>query len=242
MLQYHGKWPFPRLGPIQEPAAVLFSLLNFVPNYYGYKLISQDRVFQNDAANQIYLKSYYKLFALAQMNAWIWSSVFHTRDFVLTERLDYFSAMLTILYGLFTVCTRLYRLDRPSMRAYRLALALLCAAFYLGHVGYLSLIRFSYSYNMAAGVVVGLIQNFMWIYYSLSLYKQNGQGWSLWPIYITLSITLGMSLELFDFPPVWGAFDAHSLWHAATVIPCFWWYAWMEKDMHYLKTSTRRLN
>jgi hypothetical protein len=29
---------------------------------------------------------------------------------------------------------------------------------------------------------------------------------------------------LFDFPPWWGAVDAHSLWHLMTVFPTLWWY------------------
>ena len=35
------------------------------------------------------------------MACWIFSSIFHTRDFVLTERLDYFGAGASVLYGLY---------------------------------------------------------------------------------------------------------------------------------------------
>lgn len=37
-------------------------------------------------------------------------------------------------------------------------------------------------------------------------------------------------LEVFDFPPIWGHFDAHSLWHACTAPLGFMWYAWWEED------------
>ena len=34
------------------------------------------------------------------MNAWLWSTVFHTRDVHWTEKLDYFSAAAFVVVGL----------------------------------------------------------------------------------------------------------------------------------------------
>ena len=34
------------------------------------------------------------------LNAWLWSTIFHSRDFPLTEKLDYFSAGALIVAGL----------------------------------------------------------------------------------------------------------------------------------------------
>ena len=59
--------------------------------------------------------------------------------------------------------------------------------------------------------------------------------WSSWalisrhPARLTLLLTcigtaLAMLLELYDFPPIWGIFDAHSLWHAASIpLTLLWW-------------------
>ena len=71
--QYHGKWPFWRFGGMQEPASVLFSILNFAAHAFGARKL-RDRVPEGHP-----MKSYYLLFAFVSMNAWIWSSVFHTR-------------------------------------------------------------------------------------------------------------------------------------------------------------------
>eukprot|EP01051_Picozoa_sp_SAG22_P022592 SAG22_NODE_5469_length_1008_cov_1.246425_2_plen_120_part_00 len=35
--QYFGKWPFLRLGAVQEPAAVLFSVLNLLAHLHGIR-------------------------------------------------------------------------------------------------------------------------------------------------------------------------------------------------------------
>ncbi|CDO55391.1 similar to Saccharomyces cerevisiae YCR044C PER1 Protein of the endoplasmic reticulum [Geotrichum candidum] len=247
--QFHGKWPFLRMLGIQEPASVLFSVLNFIPHYYGLKTISKltasSGTISDTTALTPFLVLVYKGFALVGMNAWVWSSVFHVRDFVLTERLDYFSAGLTVTYGFFTATVRVFRLDLPKHANLRYLLILICITAYVSHVSYLSFVTFSYSYNMLANVVVGLLQNTLWIYHSISTYQasksSNGsRSWKLWPGLIVLSITLAMSLELFDFPPILGILDAHALWHAGTVLPTMWWYAYMKRDIKELKTIKQK--
>jgi hypothetical protein len=41
-------------------------------------------------------------------------------------------------------------------------------------------------------------------------------------------LLLAALLELFDFPPILGIFDAHSLWHAATAPLGIVWYRFWE--------------
>uniref|UniRef100_A0A060T776 Post-GPI attachment to proteins factor 3 n=1 Tax=Blastobotrys adeninivorans TaxID=409370 RepID=A0A060T776_BLAAD len=245
ILQFHGKWPFLRMWGVQEPAAVVFSLANFVPHLLGFLMLRGDKLlhrhkhhYRDEKKPAIY--KFYLGFAIVSMNAWIWSTVFHTRDFIVTERLDYFSAGLMILYGLYTVVIRVFRLDQASKRAILVLWSIVCAGVFIAHVGYLSLIRFSYSYNMMFGVCTGLLQNILWTYHSFSRYfsypaHRRGQKlWTLSPFFIVLSIMAGMAFELLDFAPILDVFDAHSLWHAATIMPAFWWYNWMQRDLSHL--------
>lgn len=71
--QYHGKWPFWRFAGMQEPASVAFSLLNLACHARGARRM------QKLIPDGHPLKPYYMRFAFISMNAWIWSSVFHTR-------------------------------------------------------------------------------------------------------------------------------------------------------------------
>ncbi|KAK9458678.1 Per1-like protein [Lipomyces oligophaga] len=233
VLQFHGKWPFKRLLGIQEPASVLFSILNFVPHFKSFQKFRKSFPADN-ARTDFFLKKYYIWMTVVGMNAWLWSSVFHTRDFVVTERLDYFSAGATIMTGFFVACIRIFRLDRQAKSPIRRALVALCLTAFSLHVAYLSLIRFSYTYNMAANVVIGLIQNGLWIFYSLTRYfgrpREQRNPWVLRPMLIVLTISTGMGFELFDFSPFVDTIDAHSLWHAATVIPTGWLYDWIYRD------------
>jgi hypothetical protein len=78
--QYFGKWPFYRLWGMQEPASVLFSILNGYNHYKGVrkysKLIGPLFPWRN-------LIIFYGFVAI---NTWVWSAVFHTRDLPFTEK------------------------------------------------------------------------------------------------------------------------------------------------------------
>lgn len=83
---------------------------------------------------------------------------------------------------------------------------------------------------MAANVVVGVIGNVMWTTYSVRNYDKERKWWAAWPGMIVTWLVVAMSLELLDFPPVGDAIDAHSLWHAATIVPTLWWYHFLVRD------------
>lgn len=71
--QYYGKWPFWRWAGMQEPASVLFSLLNLWAHRRGYKLVKR-RV-----PDLHPMKGMLLAWSVVSMNAWIFSAVFHTR-------------------------------------------------------------------------------------------------------------------------------------------------------------------
>jgi len=205
---------------MQEPFSVVFSLLNFLAHDWGMSRI------RTAIPSSYPLRKYYLLFGYCGLMSWIFSMVFHTRDFAVTEKLDYFAAGASVMYGMYYTPIRIFRLEEDvPMKASVLRLwTIVCASLYLAHIGYLSLIRFDYTYNMAANVVVGIVQNVLWSWFSVKQYRKLKRAWAAWPSFIVAWIILAMSLELFDFPPWKGMIDAHSLWHLGTVIPTIWWY------------------
>lgn len=197
------------------------------------------------------MKRYYLVFAAVSVNAWVWSSVFHTRDLPTTEKLDYFSAALAILYALFYTVVRLYHLyplpTRTSQAQFAPSLTyyvwpILCSCAYFGHVTYLSVLpRFDYTYNMAFNLAVGMTHNMLWLLYSfpasLSCFRRfPRRPRSYRPKYASkaalfvLLTTAATSLELLDFPPWFRTIDAHSLWHLATVPIAVFWYGFLIED------------
>lgn len=220
VLQYHGKWPFYRFLGVQEPFSVLFSLMNFVAHDYG-----MGRLRETIPATYR-LRRYYLLFGYFGLASWTFSMLFHTRDFGVTEKLDYFAAGASVMYGLYYTPIRIFRLDlKTSMNdSIVRAWTFTCIALYLAHISYLTFWRFDYTYNMAANVVVGIVQNVLWSWFSITRYQKSKKLWAAWPGICVAWIILAMSLELFDFPPWYGMLDAHSLWHLGTVLPTVLWY------------------
>ncbi len=233
---------------------MLFSLLNLLAHRHGVA-----RVRAAIPAGYA-LRPFYLAFGYIGMASWACSMLFHTRDFRVTERADYFAAGANVLYGLYYALVRICRLDQQQQQqqqqppqqyqqyqqqqeylaagtagaagavlARRKALllrlwTLLCAALYAAHVAYLTLWRWDYAYNMAANVVVGVLQNALWSWFSVRRYRRLKKPWAAWPGLIVAWVVLAMSFELLDFPPLGGFVDAHSLWHLGTVLPTIWWY------------------
>lgn len=208
---------------MQEPFSVLFSLFNYLAHIWG---LGQIRA-QIPASYS--LRPYYILFGQFGCVSWLASMLFHTRDFTLTERIDYFGAGASVMYGLYYSAVRIFRLDdaapnEPHKASLLRVWTALCLLLYTLHIAYLSLWSWDYTYNMAANIVVGIVQNILWTGFSIRRFRQSGRGWQAWPGLIVAWIVLAMSLEVLDFAP-WGLMvDAHSLWHLGTVGPTIWWY------------------
>lgn len=221
IVQYHGKWPFYRFLGMQEPFSVLFSLLNFLAHKNGMAKLREQ------IPERYPLRKFYILFGYFGLASWTFSMLFHTRDFGWTEKLDYFGAGASILYGFYYTPVRIFRLDHrhPPWKPALLRLwTLICIVLYLCHVTYLTLWSWDYTYNMAANVALGTIQNLLWSWFSITRYRRLQKPWAAWPGLIVAWLISAMSLELLDFAPWHGMIDAHSLWHLGTVLPTIWWY------------------
>ncbi|KAG2359718.1 Per1-like protein [Suillus spraguei] len=242
--QYYGKWPFWRLFGMQEPASVAFSLWNMYYHIQGWhKLRSRMPIYHP-------MRSYYLTWVILSINAWFWSAVFHTRDLPITEKLDYFSAALVILYALYHTVLRLFNLytarscenGRSQRTPIHLLWSSVCIIAYLAHVTYLSILpRFDYAYNMTFNLVVGLTHNLLWLLYSLPVSlpfirrfpfksKTYRPPYAYKAAAFVALTTAATALELFDFPP-WGRIiDAHALWHLSTAPIAKFWYDFVIQD------------
>lgn len=194
------------------------------------------------------------MYAMAGMNAWVWSTVFHARDNAWTEKMDYFSAGLLILYSFYYAVRRIFYLKQTPW-----ILVCVCVVCYLAHVIYLSLIRFDYGYNMLASVVVGVLQLLLWVCWSTRQYmvrlpqndltgNGNGggasrRGFAYMAFVSVAGVGVAMALELLDFPPLARVLDAHSLWHLSTIPLMVVWYRFVLADVkheikHYKSSVT----
>ncbi|KAH8736917.1 Per1-like-domain-containing protein [Ilyonectria robusta] len=237
VVQFYGKWPFYRFLGMQEPFSVLFSLGNLWAHWEGLKKV------RTKIPASYSLRPFYIWLGYVGLVSWIASSIFHTRDFRITEEFDYFAAGANVLYGLYYTPIRVFRLDRstPRRQSVLRAWTLLCIFLYFCHVSYLKFVRWNYTYNMTANVVVGAIQHSLWTWFSFDRYRKSKRVWAAWPGLVVAWIILAMSMELLDFPPWLGCIDAHSLWHLMTIGPTIVWYNFLVKDAREDIAGSQRL-
>lgn len=107
------------------------------------------------------------------MNGWICSIIFHTRDFPLTELLDYGFAYSMVLANFCCMILRwvqlkntnssrkikinyFHRMVHWSSSWVKSSISLVSAMFFINHFVYLSIGRFDYQYNMKTNILTGM--------------------------------------------------------------------------------------
>lgn len=174
-----------------------------------------------------------------------------SKDLPITEKLDYFSAALAILFALYFTVIRFFHIypetqtlthSPPPKPLLFKFWTLICVTIYLVHIAYLAIPpRFDYAYNMSFNLIIGLIHNALWLSYSLPAnrsifrrfpfrprtYRPKYANTAAWFVVLTTAAT---ALELFDFAP-WGrVIDAHALWHLSTAPIANFWYDFLVQD------------
>ena len=225
--QFHGKWPFARFLGCQEPASVVFSLLNLyahVTMYWKFK-----RKF-GPAHPMFYVWSYFSTICI---HGWFWSSIFHARDAPFTEVMDYSCAFIMVLTLLYCMLLRI------TYKSNKIFAVITCG--YLGtlytHLSHLWSGYINYDYNMKFNVVLG----FLTFVVTMIWWRRNRRKLSYvhligWFNILTVAVTI---LEVADFAPILWIFDAHSLWHASTAPLTILLYRFMMADCSYLKTYSK---
>ncbi|KAI0232449.1 Post-GPI attachment to proteins factor 3 [Lamellibrachia satsuma] len=221
--QFHGKWPFIRLYGIQEPASVIFSILNGLPHIY---MILK---FRRSVSSKAPMYIAWHLYAMAGFNTWFWSCVFHARDKPFTELMDYCCAFALVVVSFYMLWLRVLGTENWLTVG---AVSTLFVSLFIYHVRYLSQGSFDYGYNMKANITIGLLNCACWLMWCFLNRREQHYVWKA--ATVSISILLLLSLELGDFPPYLWTFDAHSLWHAGTVGLPFLWYSYVIDDCQYM--------
>lgn len=223
--QFYGKWPFIRFLGIQEPASTAFSILNFFVNF---KMIRQfDREVKSDSP----LYMLWHVFCLVNLNAWFWSTVFHTRDNPLTELFDYSCAFSIVLMTCFCMVVRILRNKVP--RFIMTTITVFFIAFFINHVAYLRMTKIDYTYNMQVNLLVGSFTGICWFIWCY--WNKNRQPY-VWKCAIFVALTgVATLLEIVDRPPIFYILDFHSLWHFVTAFLIILFYSFAIDDCNYLR-------
>ena len=225
--KYFGKWPFVKIGPIQEPASVLMSVVNMLANAYCLKKLLGIFRGKGHAIYQFKNTLWMIHFVLA-IHAWIWSSVFHSRDVLATERLDYFSAGALMVFDMYLSCCRVLSLSSVSLR---ILFAVVLIVGYARHIYFMHFVKFDYGYHVGMCVAAGVIQSVAWILWLLCKHEGREHPGKKYLGLFVVAVNAAVLLEVLDFPPLLDTLDAHALWHLATIPLTFLFYEFVARDV-----------
>lgn len=231
--KYHGHWPFYRYFGLEEPASVFFSLSNAIPHLW--RLLGASRRHQQKQQSY-FMTPYLSLYPYISLTAWISSAIFHAKKTPHSTLVDYSTALVFLSYGLLLTLRRIIGAGTRSssvvqyvglpllVSVWSILLASRLFAMQYGHV--------SYDMHMNACIIIAVATITLWGGWILL----GGGREGAYPfnryrcILCQIGFAAASMLELFDFPPFFRTFDAHSLWHLATVPLGFVWYRFWEED------------
>ena len=136
--------------------------------------------------------------------------MFHARDVLLTERLDYFCASLGIVTSFTIQVIRALHIRRLLPR---LLVVLVALSLYLPHISYLHFVHFDYGYNMQASLLTGVLYSA----FTCAVAWRERRPYMRWILGCHAYLWCVALFEVFDFPPLVGLLDAHAVWHGATM-------------------------
>lgn len=235
-LKYYGHWPFVRWFGFEEPASLLFSLLNLVPHalflrYYLPKYFARSP-----------MRRYLTLYAVVAVNAWFASMLYHAKKLPWTTTYDLVSALTLLCVGLLLALRKL--LAKISVKVVTTIGNGL--TFFLLYRLYRMVIgqNVSFDEHMQTCMILAAVTTVAWVLWIIlpffSLEKRPGRQ-HLLCLVVQVWFVAAALLEIFDFPPWWRTFDAHSLWHAATVpLGFLWYYFWLVDFQEERKLGSRQ--
>lgn len=262
MVQFHGKWPFKRVFGITEFFSTVFSLGNLFVNYRNYGKIRRAHKYASfrDSEKATMLSQYLFLLAVS-VTGWIFSTIYHIRDFPRTETLDYLGAGAIIVANFNAIFVRKFELFREGMKLKRVLFQACLVMVLILHYAKLYN-NWDYSYNMMFNIVFGILSLLLWIIHAFNVRRQylrrphfynnsiqllpyetkilaklNYLGLSktknipLIPVTLNIFLISAVGFEILDFEPWCSLVDGHALWHLCTIFPPIVWYDWNIWDL-----------
>lgn len=222
VLKYFGHWPYFRILGFQEPASALFSWCNALPHIYH---LTYNRHRLADT-----FRPWVVGYGVMASIAWSCSTIFHARKVSPTILMDYVSALMFLVFGLMVALRRtlhfsLFR-SRPSL-ALLLFACMSCVCLSRVYAMYHG--RISFDNHMSFSIGVAVAHTAVWIIWLLASDRES-KSHKLQCLYLQVWFIAASMLELFDFPPLCSHFDAHSLWHFATIPLGHLWYQFWFQD------------
>lgn len=132
--------------------------------------------------------------------------------------MDYFSAFLFVTTGFtFSLVKLLDEFSLLKRKFFKSSVLVLILSFCANHAKYLLFDKINYQYNMTVNITLGISSTLFWMIWCFNRFRKYKSRYLFKCVFCFLLMNLFLALEIFDFPPIFYIFDAHSLWHLGTI-------------------------
>ena len=220
ILKYYGKWPLVRLLGIQEPALVLFSLLNIWGHLAGWN--NYKRVVPTD--HEFYHSTCYHFWI--SVSGWTGAVIYHTRNLYWTECLDSIGSTIIIAISVFSCLCRLS--GKVNNLGMTLIGGLLITILFAQHIYYINFIKFDYSYNNKFMMSARICNIIVWLIWCAEEWTRR--IYTCYFMSTVLIVLYFVGIVLGDFKPLFWVLNAQCLWYLGTAYIGYLWYQCMIND------------
>lgn len=216
MNKYYGHWPFKRYFGMEEPASSLFSLINTFPHlqyivqyFLNFKILH--------GKHKYYMSNWIFLYAISSTIAFTCSTLYHSKKTEFYTLLDLISALFFIITGLFIVIRRTLLTYYSNVYVIIMSFSILYG-FFVYRAYNMILKNISFDNHMQLSIILVIITTILWILwiFLFNIKYEVSQKYSNIKyicLFCQIWFILSSLLEIYDFPPIFEIFDAHSLWY-----------------------------
>lgn len=202
-IKRNGRWGFCPVFGMTEFCSTLFSFINLLTNIFSFKFFLEPNLYNLKIRNVFELQSY------IQNAAFVSSTLFHIHENCATRFMDYFCAVLVLLFALYMSLMRILLIFDLEYK-FRKFLKSIFVSYFIYHLIRMSAKEFDYVYNKISCIII-IALTFMfhiniYMYYKQFLYAK-------YLIFFTLIFFVAGYIEIQDIPPYSYILDSHAIWH-----------------------------
>jgi hypothetical protein len=221
-----------RAAVIGESVGSLSSSISSSSSSNGDKIISKMR-----GIGHYHMTPWIIFYATTSCIAFTCSTIYHAKKTVDHTKYDLISALLFITTGLF-IAIRRSILPTHCSKVVIVSIFFIIYGLFSWRAYHMIYGWISFSSHMSLSITIVAITTVLWLCWIIkSLFLttlSHQQSYIRFSSYICLTCQLwfiaAAAFEIFDFPPLYGLLDAHSIWHAATAPLGHLWYHFWEVD------------
>ncbi|WUR04380.1 Per1-like protein [Vairimorpha necatrix] len=201
-IKRNGRWGFCPILGMTEFFSSLFSFTNFLINIISYNSFIKPNL------RHLKLRSVFILQYLITNMAFLSSTLFHIHENTLTRNMDYFFAILVLLFGLYMSIMRLALVYNLELRT-RKILRSIFISYYIFHVSKMAQ-DFDYVFNKFSCLII-IILTLSFNFFIYKNYKNFKYAKNI--LFFTGLFFLAGYIEIQDLPPYSYLIDSHAMWH-----------------------------